>query len=225
MGPTWPHHSRCSSSYFATPLRAFITTLSLLMLHCSSSYFVVPPASLLLLSCFVVHLCVLLFLSMFRYSSYYFVVPSTASLLLYVLPLFLLCCSSPCFITPPALLGCYSPCLIVAPCFASLLFIVFHCCSVCFTTTHCALLLFLFWCYFMLGCCSCFATLVVSLLHGVSPLLHTSLFSCPLGYLFALCCFVVPLPRLVLRPDWYSPCPFFFVRCWRFKFGIDWEEA
>ncbi len=157
MGPTWPRHS-CCSSCFATPFHAFITTSFslLLMLHCSSSYFAIPSTLLFLLSCFVVPLCALLFLFVFRYSYYYFVAPFDASLLLYVLPLFLLCCSSPCFIAPPALLGCYSSCLIVAPCFASLLLIVFRYYPLCFVVVL-VLVLLCGWLLLLLCYSCCFA--------------------------------------------------------------------
>jgi hypothetical protein len=134
MGPSWPHHSCCSSLCFATPQCFIIPLISLLLLLCRSSYFIAPfhvfaRSCLLLLHC----------------SFPCFSVPLVSLFLSYL-------------ITPPTSLGCCSLCLVITPCFALLLFNVLRCCPLCFVDTL-ALMLFHVWLLLVL-CYSCYYIVV-----------------------------------------------------------------
>jgi hypothetical protein len=109
-----------------------------------------------------------------------------------------------------------------------LLYVLLCCYSLCFVAAHCVLRLLLFRYCFMFNCCSYFATLVTSLLHGCchSSTLHCSPTlpntSLPLVAFLILHASLLLNVLLLLCPNWYFTPHFpLFARCWRFTFGID----
>ncbi len=230
-----------STSYFIAPP----TTSPLLLLCYSFSCFATPLASLLLFvfhhsSYFVVPHLALLLLSMLHGSFYYFATPPT-SLLLRLLHCSSMLHHSSCFAIPP----------FASPPLFLLHLVVIHgvwlllraslpCCSLCFIATHCASLLPIVFC-----CCSCFGVascLVVALallflLFCYCMVCHrSSMFCCsptfpntclPLVTSLLLHASMLLSVLLLFCTNWYSAPPLAppFARCWKFAFGIDWEEA